>query len=109
MLKILNGDSREVLKTLPDESVHCVITSPPYYGLRDYETANWSGGDPECRHIKTTSLRRDSPGGFHNSTGRGNQPNTVAVAMHFKGECGLCGATCTDNQIGQEETIEEYV
>lgn len=27
---ILQGDCRDVLKTLPDESVHCVITSPPY-------------------------------------------------------------------------------
>ena len=35
-VRILQGDCREVLKTLPDESVHCVVTSPPYYGLRDY-------------------------------------------------------------------------
>lgn len=33
---ILKGDCREVLRTLPDESVHCVVTSPPYWGLRDY-------------------------------------------------------------------------
>jgi len=30
------GDCREVLKTLPDESVHCVVTSSPYFGLRSY-------------------------------------------------------------------------
>jgi DNA modification methylase len=30
------GDVREVLAQLPDESVHCVVTSPPYFGLRDY-------------------------------------------------------------------------
>ena len=30
------GDVLEVLRTLPSESVHCCITSPPYYGLRDY-------------------------------------------------------------------------
>jgi DNA modification methylase len=35
-ITILQGDVREVLKTLPDESVHCVVTSPPYWGLRDY-------------------------------------------------------------------------
>ena len=33
---IYTGDSLEVLKTLPDESVHCCVTSPPYYALRDY-------------------------------------------------------------------------
>jgi len=35
-VRILQGDCREVLTTLPDESVHCVVTSPPYWGLRDY-------------------------------------------------------------------------
>jgi DNA modification methylase len=35
-VRILQGDCREVLRTLPDESVHCVVTSPPYFGLRDY-------------------------------------------------------------------------
>jgi DNA modification methylase len=34
--QILQGDCRETLKTLPDESVHCCVTSPPYFGLRDY-------------------------------------------------------------------------
>ena len=33
---IYNGDALEVLKSLPDESVHCCVTSPPYWGLRDY-------------------------------------------------------------------------
>lgn len=34
--KIYTGDCLEVLKTLPDDSVHCCVTSPPYYALRDY-------------------------------------------------------------------------
>ena len=34
--KIINGNSLEVLKTLPDNSIDCCITSPPYWGLRDY-------------------------------------------------------------------------
>jgi DNA modification methylase len=34
--KIYVGDSLEVLKSLPDKSVHCCVTSPPYYNLRDY-------------------------------------------------------------------------
>jgi DNA modification methylase len=33
---ILVGDARERLKELPDASVHCCVTSPPYFGLRDY-------------------------------------------------------------------------
>lgn len=34
--KIICGDVLEVLKTMPDECVHCVVTSPPYWSLRDY-------------------------------------------------------------------------
>jgi DNA modification methylase len=36
MFKVLQGDALTVLRTMPSESVHCVITSPPYWGLRDY-------------------------------------------------------------------------
>jgi DNA modification methylase len=35
-VRILTGDALAVLRTLPDASVHCCVTSPPYYGLRDY-------------------------------------------------------------------------
>jgi DNA modification methylase len=35
--RILTGDSLHTLKTLPDKSVDCCVTSPPYYLLRDYD------------------------------------------------------------------------
>jgi DNA modification methylase len=34
--KIHNGDCLELLRQMPDESVNCCVTSPPYWGLRDY-------------------------------------------------------------------------
>lgn len=34
--RLLQGDALARLRELPDESVHCVVTSPPYWGLRDY-------------------------------------------------------------------------
>lgn len=34
--RIVCGDAKKVLRTMPDESIDCCITSPPYYGLRDY-------------------------------------------------------------------------
>ena len=40
------GDCREVLKTLPDLSVHCCVTSPPYFGLRDYGVDGQIGLEP---------------------------------------------------------------
>ena len=41
-VRIMVGDCRELLKTLPDQSVHCCVTSPPYFGLRCY-----GGGEAE--------------------------------------------------------------
>lgn len=36
-VELLIGDSREVIKSLPAQSVQCCVTSPPYWGLRDYD------------------------------------------------------------------------
>jgi DNA modification methylase len=45
-LTILQGDCLDQLKTLPDESVNCCVTSPPYWGLRDYGHAGQIGLEP---------------------------------------------------------------
>jgi hypothetical protein len=45
VVRILTGDCREVLPTLPDRSVQCVVTSPPYWGLRDYGVAGQIGNE----------------------------------------------------------------
>ena len=44
--KIIQGDALEVLKILPDESVDCMITSPPYWALRDYGVEGQLGLEP---------------------------------------------------------------
>jgi len=44
---ILVGDVRERLAELPDASIDCVITSPPYYGLRDYGMPGQLGLEPD--------------------------------------------------------------
>jgi DNA modification methylase len=50
-IRLLVGHVLDRLAEQPDESVHCVVSSPPYYGLRDYgnEPQTW-GGDPGCGH-----------------------------------------------------------
>jgi site-specific DNA-methyltransferase (adenine-specific) len=40
------GDCREILQALPEQSVHCCVTSPPYFGLRDYGMAEQIGLEP---------------------------------------------------------------
>jgi len=44
--KIIQGDALEVLKTFPDAFVDCVITSPPYWNLRDYNVEGQLGLEP---------------------------------------------------------------
>lgn len=41
--KIICGDSLKILKTIPDESIDCVVTSPPYWALRDYDVKGQIG------------------------------------------------------------------
>lgn len=101
MNKILQGDVLEVLKTLPDESVNCVITSPPYWGLRDYGTGKWEGGKEKCDHKMPHQTNRHKPGD-KSATNKGSNPVVWSV-------CGKCGARKTDSQIGLEKTPEAYV
>jgi DNA modification methylase len=105
--KILQGDSLEVLKTLPNESVDCVITSPPYWGLRDYGTAKWEGGNVECDHKGKPQATRTN---IHDRTQPqcNNKPDENVFEI-YRDVCGKCGANRIDNQIGLEKTPEEYV
>ena len=88
MIRILTGDCLEVLRTLPDASVHCCVTSPPYYGLRDYGTATWEGGDVGCDHIEMRGtseagqIRRDGQArsAAHKTTYRNNAASAAPAA-----------------------------
>ena len=46
MISVIPGDCRAILPTLPDASVQCCVTSPPYYGLRDYGVEGQIGLEP---------------------------------------------------------------
>jgi DNA modification methylase len=96
------GDVLDRLAALPDESVNCVITSPPYFGLRDYGTGEWVGGRPDCDHLpNNTRQRQGQTGGRATRAFTGFDP--------FKGVCGKCGAERVDRQIGLEATPADYV
>lgn len=60
-VKIINGDVREVLKTFPDNHFDCCVTSPPYWGLRDYGVEGQIGLEPTLNEYLETmvSLFRD--------------------------------------------------
>ena len=101
---ILLGDSKKMLKTIPDNSVDCCITSPPYYGLRDYGTGKWVGGDPNCPHRRLSKYSEKTNTGHAQPELAGNVGDVI-----FKTVCPLCGAVREDSQIGLEETPEAYV
>ena len=99
--RILTGDALEQLRTLPDASVQTCITSPPYFGLRDYGTARWDGGDPSCDH----GVRRwEGP-----KQTQGAQSGHPAQGDRLDRSVCHCGATRVDQQIGMESTPDEYV
>jgi DNA modification methylase len=98
--EILVGDVRSRLAEIPDKSVQCVVTSPPYWGLRDYGTASWIGGDENCDHRVGRFEHKVSEKQLSNSASAGHQAHDV---------CPKCGAEREDSQIGLEQTPQEYV
>lgn len=105
-LTVLQGDCcRERLAELPDESVHCVVTSPPYWGLRDYGTATWEGGDVECAHRPSDEALERGFGRASTLAGTTTSQKQAATARH---SC-KCGAVRIDSQLGLEPTPELYV
>ncbi|HEU0086082.1 MAG TPA: site-specific DNA-methyltransferase [Pseudonocardiaceae bacterium] len=105
-ITLYTGDALDVLAELPTSSVHCVVTSPPYWGLRDYGTGRWVGGDPHCPH-------RTAAGRGGNLAQTKHPPlGYPASAAHRGGapqQCHRCGALRQDRQHGLEPTPQEYV
>jgi DNA modification methylase len=60
-VKILTGDCRDVLKTLPDRSIQLCVTSPPYFNQRDYKVAGQIGLEktPDEYVLELVSLFRE--------------------------------------------------
>lgn len=107
MIQILGGDCREVLKGLPDASVHCVVTSPPYWGLRDYGTAVWEGGDAGCKH-QGPPVRTQA--GFNaRYFGKEFASDKQGDECEPMGQFCKCGARRIDSQLGLESSPTAYV
>jgi len=89
--KVYCIDALEGLKRLPDECVDCIITSPPYWGLRDYGEAAvriWDG-DPDCEHEWKALDSKDKAEGTRSYL------------------CTKCGAW--RGQLGLEPTLQQYL
>jgi DNA modification methylase len=81
LIQILAGDCRAILPTLEAQSVQTCVTSPPYWGLRNYGTAQWEGGGCALESLHQLS----------------------------NGVCVICGARRIDAQLGLESTPQEFI
>jgi len=124
--KIHQGDVLEVLSRIPSDMVDCVITSPPYWSLRDYqlEPQIWDG-DKNCEHdFNIESLEvptgkggnwqqaNNGPGltkgkdqtRFKGDCKKANESQKITIQRGF---CSLCGAW--RGSLGLEPTFELYL
>lgn len=102
--EVIVGDALEVLRGMPSDSVHTCVTSPPYFGLRDYGTGQWEGGDAGCDH-----RRAADPNAIATSGLLGSKRNVGNALAGYGAICGKCGAKRIDNQIGLEASPEAFV
>lgn len=109
---LLVGHVLDVLKTLEDESVHCVITSPPYWGLRAYGTIPqvW-GGRPDCDHVWKPIGKRGGPaqkqGATSQRAGRSNVDEQITRHISLGVKCERCLAWRGEH--GQEPTFDLWL
>ena len=103
--EVITGDCLETLRGIDAESVHCCVTSPPYWGLRDYGTATWEGGESDCGH------QRPARGGMEKGSRLAGTSNRGGYSAdgQYKEICAKCGARRIDEQIGLEKNPDEYV
>ena len=104
---VIQGDVRKALAQLPDGLVDCVVSSPPYWGLRDYkiEPTVW-GGSEVCEHEWGSLL---AP--IH----KGQVPQSVTIGRPSSSEGGnsptgqFCSCGAWKGQLGLEPTFQLYV
>lgn len=80
--KVLLGNVYEVLDQIPSNSVHSIVTSPPYWNLRDYEDADGAlvGGDPDCDHTFVGNNCRECEG-WKGQLGNEDTPDQYVANM----------------------------
>lgn len=113
---LLCGDVLHRLSQIPDRSIQCVVTSPPYWGLRDYkiQPSIW-GGDPGCQHLsfEIERVEREMRTGIslaesvHNTRGGAKKCAETPDQSYTHGFCEQCGAWL--GCFGLEPTPEMYI
>ena len=101
---IIQGHVLNVFKQIPDKSINMCITSPPYWGLRNYETNPqiWDG-DEDCEHEWGNTIKMKQSGG------KGYKQDTSKASWfeHQSSFCKLCDAW--KGELGAEPTFQLYI
>lgn len=112
---VAEGNVVDVLRRLPESSVHCCVTSPPYFGLRAYKIAPvlW-GGSPDCVHSWVDAAQRgesystETKRKWQHGESRETNPEAWTKEAASAGRaCSLCGGWL--GNLGSEPTIEMFV
>ena len=106
--RILIGDARARLAELDDRSVQTCVTSPPYFGLRDYGTGDdWAGGDPDCEHVQPFVPRAQRAGSGSRVAAGGPSNDAQDRGRHtYRDVCGRCGAVRGTWEGGDDPTCD---
>jgi DNA modification methylase len=113
-VRIVQGHALDALRGMEAESVQCCVTSPPYWGLRDYGTEPmvW-GGDPVCPHRWGDEVMAGEGYSSGNKRKWQHGASREADPSNWEGKtsqgvpCSLCGAW--RGHLGLEPTPELYV
>lgn len=109
---ILQGDCLEELKKIPDESIDCIMTSPPYWALRDYGNNNdqiWDG-NKECEHDWKQIVKKPSGGkGSIASSVGANKNDFSNMRDHVIVSNFCCKCNAWKGQLGLEPTFDLYI
>jgi hypothetical protein len=111
VIKIIVGDCRAVMRSLPEESVQACITSPPYYGLREYgiEPSLWDGDLVDCDHEWGQPHRTAWANSVQGEKGGrgGKNINYRTTAKETGPFCVKCG--CWRGVLGMEPDFREFI
>lgn len=106
---ILSGNVLSELKKVPSNSINMVFTSPPYWGLRNYNTDPqvWGGSD-NCTHLWDTGIKKGISGGTNSKKVQIKDKDNFQITKDtVYGNCSLCGAW--SGELGQEPTFHMFI
>lgn len=109
--RIIEGDALKAAQSLPGDGVQCVVTSPPYFGLRDYGTHPqvW-GGLPICNHVWGVEGVRHKGGPQGASGQRADRDVSAQNAAQHTSTGAFCeGCGAWRGELGAEPTPALYV